>query len=46
MIAIYTQIQVLAKHKSWFDFINKSSHYISNPREKSKDFILLKEYFR
>jgi hypothetical protein len=43
---MHTQIRALAKHKSWLDFSNKSSHHLSNPREESKDcFILLKEYF-
>jgi len=43
--AIHAQIRVLAKHKSMFDFSNKSSHNTSNPREELDDcHILLKEY--
>ena len=43
--AIHAQIHVLAKHKSWLDYSNKSSCHTSNPREESEDFhILLKEY--
>jgi len=45
--AIHAQIHVLAKHKSWVDYSNKSSHQTLNPREESKDYhILLKEYIR
>ena len=43
--AIQAQIRVLAKHKSWLDYSNKSSHHTSNPMEESEDcHILLKEY--
>ena len=43
--AIHVQIRVLAKHKSWLDYSNKSSHHTSNSREESEDcHILLKEY--
>jgi len=45
--AIHAQIRVLAKHKSWLDLSNKSSHHTSNPREESEDcHILFKEYIR
>ena len=43
--AIHAQIRVLAKHKSRLDYLNKSSHHTSNPREESEDcHILLIEY--
>jgi len=43
--AIHAQIRVLAKHKSWLDYSNKSSRHTSNPRKELEDFhILLKEY--
>jgi hypothetical protein len=44
-LVIHVQIRVLAKHKSWLDYSNKSSHHTSNPREESEDcLILLKKY--
>jgi hypothetical protein len=44
-LVIHVQIRVSAKHKSWLDYSNKSSHHTSNLREESEDcLILLKEY--